>query len=362
MLTRFAMTLFLSLFIASCLSAVGGNIESLPKIQAVSKKAKKESWELNSLAAKALRQNKFAEAEDYINKALKKNPNNLYAMVNMGKLFAKQSDNKKAREWYRKAIETDPRMIIKALNPDPRIRSTKSTKNLLASVLSSWNRNELEHQKALDLRADLENGRSVYMDTCSNKCHMPEAWGSQDGVYPQIAGQHRSVTIKQLADIRAKNRDNDSMFRFSLPNEIGGNQNIADVAAYIASLPMTPNNGLGPGKNLLRGKEIYAKDCGICHGANGEGSAAKYYPSIQGQHYKYLLRQLEWMRIGKRRNSHPLKEVLLRSYTDKDITQVLDYVSRLRPPKTDLASPNQKPQLPTSSGSSKEGADTDSLF
>ncbi len=68
---------------------------------------------------------------------------------------------------------------------------------------------------------------------------MPEGWGSKDGTFPQLAGQHHSVIIKQLADIRALNRDNPTMYPFALPSQIGGPQALADVVAYMGSI----NNG-----------------------------------------------------------------------------------------------------------------------
>ena len=76
-----------------------------------------------------------------------------------------------------------------------------------------------EFDKALSLQPDLENGRKLYL-TCA-VCHGPEGWGSPDGYYPQIAGQIDSVIIKQLADIRSRNRDNPTMYPFSKPSRSG---------------------------------------------------------------------------------------------------------------------------------------------
>ncbi|MCK4710711.1 MAG: c-type cytochrome, partial [Gammaproteobacteria bacterium] len=51
-------------------------------------------------------------------------------------------------------------------------------------------------EQALELTADLENGRKLYRLCVA--CHGPEGWGTQNGSYPQIAGQLHTVTIKQL--------------------------------------------------------------------------------------------------------------------------------------------------------------------
>ena len=62
---------------------------------------------------------------------------------------------------------------------------------------SAWGWNEAggEQDEALGLTPDLENGMDVY-EVCS-ACHLPEGWGLDDGTFPQLAGQHGSVLIKQ---------------------------------------------------------------------------------------------------------------------------------------------------------------------
>ncbi|MEO5367163.1 MAG: c-type cytochrome [Magnetococcus sp. WYHC-3] len=206
---------------------------------------------------------------------------------------------------------------------------------LASPAVMAWNEGGGEQEEALHMTPNPEAGRKVY-EICST-CHMPEGWGLEDGTFPQLAGQHVTVTIKQLADIRAMNRDNPTMYPFSLPSEIGGPQAIADVAAYIAQLPFSPTNGVGPGTDLARGKSIYDRDCARCHGHQGEGDASKFHPLLQGQHYKYLLRQLEWIRDGRRRNSNPVMVQQISSFTPEELAAVADYASRLKPPKEKIA-------------------------
>jgi len=205
------------------------------------------------------------------------------------------------------------------------------------NALSGWNESGGEQEEALTLKPDLENGLEVY-EVCA-ACHLPEGWGKPDGTFPMLAGQHTNVIIKQLADIRALNRDNPTMYPFALPKSIGGPQAIADVVGYIAKLPMNPEPGLGAGDNLELGAKLYKENCVRCHGENGEGIPEKYYPRIQGQHYNYLVRQFEWIRDGKRRNANPDMVKQIAGFSDEDMKAVMDFVSRQKPPKDMLGEP-----------------------
>jgi len=152
-----------------------------------------------------------------------------------------------------------------------------------------WNEGGGEQDEALHLTPDHENGIYTY-EVCS-ACHGLNGWGLPDGTFPQIAGQHPKVIVKQLSDIRALNRDNPTMYPFALPQEIGGAQSIADVAAYISALPMNPEPGYGAGDNLELGAQLYADNCVKCHGETGEGDNDKFYPRIHGQHYSQMPRR-----------------------------------------------------------------------
>lgn len=195
-----------------------------------------------------------------------------------------------------------------------------------------------EYEQALKLTPNLENGKKVYK-ICA-VCHMPEGWGLENGSYPQVAGQHRTVIIKQLADIRARNRDNPTMRPFTSPALLGGVQEIADVAAYIAQLPMTPANGKGPGMDLDLGEKLYKDNCTECHGDKGEGDTVDHIPAIAGQHYQYLVRQFEWIKMGRRRNADEKMVKQIRGFRHRDVTAVMDYVSRLPPASGKVADLN----------------------
>ncbi len=209
-----------------------------------------------------------------------------------------------------------------------------------------------EYDAALLKVPNLENGKKVY-EICA-VCHTPEGWGHESGTYPQVAGQLKTVIIKQLADIRARNRDNPTMRPFTSPRLLGGVQEIADVAAYIALLPMTPGNGTGSGHDLKHGKKLYEENCTECHGDNGQGDKAEHIPAIYGQHYRYLMRQFEWIKKGRRRNADPKMVKQIRRFNMRDVMAVMDYSSRLKPPTDKVAEVGwQNPDFPKYSRSSK---------
>ena len=203
----------------------------------------------------------------------------------------------------------------------------------------AWLEKGGERDEALTLKPDRENGIEVY-EVCAG-CHLTEGWGKPDGTFPQLAGQHPEVLVKQLADIREGNRDNPTMYPFALPESIGGAQALADVVAYTAKLPMNPDNGKGEWAEgtpeFDQGKKLYKDNCVECHNDNGEGKADKFYPLIQGQHYKYMMRQFEWIRDGKRRNANPDMVKQIKGFSDKDMQMVINYVSRIPVPKELLA-------------------------
>jgi len=202
-----------------------------------------------------------------------------------------------------------------------------------------------EFETALKLTPDIDKGRKLYK-TCV-VCHGPEGWGDSNGSYPQIAGQLPGVIIKQLADIRAGNRDNPIMRAFTTVRALGGAQEIADVAGYIAALPMTPYNGLGNSRRLELGKEIFQRDCADCHGYNGEGDAKKNAPILYGQHYQYMERQYSWIRSGLRRNANKEMVEQIQGYSSKEEDAVLSYTASLLPPDEKLAKEDwQNPDFP----------------
>jgi cytochrome c553 len=202
---------------------------------------------------------------------------------------------------------------------------------LLASAcagpaLQGWNAPYPEMTEARRLQGDIARGEAAFV-ICQG-CHRVGALGRVDGSYPRLAGQHATVLVKQLVDVRSGRRSNPKMLPFADHLALT-TQEVADIAAYLERLPVPPDNGRGPGEQLERGAKLYAADCATCHGAHGEGRADRYYPRLAGQHYRYLLREGRMIRDGTRRNANPDMVNAIRNYGDEEIDLVSDYVSRL---------------------------------
>ena len=195
-----------------------------------------------------------------------------------------------------------------------------------------WNAQEGEKIEALKLKGDKKNGEEAY-EVCG-ACHLPSGAGRPDGTFPQLAGQHTTVLIKQMADIRAGLRDNPTMYPFAAT--LTDPQELADVSAYIESLCIPIEHGKYEGPDaamqIAKGKDLYEKQCLECHGKNGEGDKAKFYPVIAGQHYKYLLRQMTEIRDGHRRNANPDMVKVIKPYTNDQLIAISAYQSSLKMP------------------------------
>jgi hypothetical protein len=83
---------------------------------------------------------------------------------------------------------------------------------------------------------------------------------------------------------------------------LASTQEIADVAAYVATLARSPDTTPGPRRWVEKGAEFYVRRCQWCHGPRGEGNDKGFVPRVAGQQYVYLLRQLHDMLEARRPN------------------------------------------------------------
>lgn len=191
---------------------------------------------------------------------------------------------------------------------------------------------EAERALALAEGGDAGRGKAAY--TVCSACHQPSGLGKRDGSSPKLAGQHATVLIKQIADIRGEVRKNPTMHSFVL--ELRDPRDIADVAAYIESLCIPPGNGryglTDADARQAEGRQLYAQDCAACHREQGQGDKAQAYPVLAGQHYRYLVRQMEDIRAGYRQSVDPEMVKALRKHKNDSLQSIAAYLAGLEAP------------------------------
>ncbi|HEY0856251.1 MAG TPA: c-type cytochrome [Albitalea sp.] len=187
-----------------------------------------------------------------------------------------------------------------------------------------------EVEATLALAGDARRGKEAYGE-CQT-CHRRDASGRANVGVPRLSGQHASVIIKQLMDIRSGHRINLEMKDYVLEPELTL-QHFADIAAYLESLPVVGTLSQGPPELLPRGRALYEKDCAACHGAQGEGRAELFHPMVASQHYTYLVRELDLIRDGERGNSNPAMPSILKNYSADDKRAVAAYMAQLPAPR-----------------------------
>jgi cytochrome c553 len=190
-----------------------------------------------------------------------------------------------------------------------------------------WDEMTPERIEVLKRGGDAVKGKESFRG-CQG-CHKADAAGVREGVYPRLTGQHASVLIKQITEIRAGIRLNPKMLPFVEDPAISMEE-IGDIAAYLNTLTSARENGKGAEDMSVKGKKIYTDNkCSRCHGVNGEGDAAKSFPAVAAQHYDYLIREMKWIRQGVRGNSHPEMVKAIAKFSQNDLEAVASYLSRL---------------------------------
>ncbi len=102
---------------------------------------------------------------------------------------------------------------------------------------------------------------------------------------------------------------------------------VALVLAVLAPCPHAAANESGAGGDAAAGKALSAP-CAACHGADGN-SVASLYPSLAGQGYRYLLKQMHLIKDGSR--AAPLMAGQLDNMSDSDLENLAAYFAGQTP-------------------------------
>jgi cytochrome c553 len=112
-------------------------------------------------------------------------------------------------------------------------------------------------------------------------------------------------------------------------HHLEGAQDIADIAAYVNSLDSGNVRGTGDGIHASDGALIFGARCASCHGANGSGDAQHAVPSLAGQHYGYLVRQMYDAIDGRRPTLQRVHSQKIEPLDFEQVRAVADYLSRI---------------------------------
>jgi cytochrome c oxidase subunit 2 len=148
---------------------------------------------------------------------------------------------------------------------------------------------------------DIEKGKTLY-NICT-ACHGPNGEGIPTLNAPANAGQDPWYMTRQLKNFRAgiRGAHPDDTFGAQMrpmAMMLADENDIADVVAYLASLPMPEPPKTIEG-DIEAGKKAFAT-CIPCHGEHGQGAQSLDAPRLSNQHDWYLVRQLENFKAGIR--------------------------------------------------------------
>jgi cytochrome c oxidase subunit II len=134
-------------------------------------------------------------------------------------------------------------------------------------------------------------------------CHGANGEGNVALNAPKLSGQGAWYLERQLRQFKQGARgthENDVFGKMMAPMAatLADDAAVANVAAYIATLPDTPAPATIRG-NVDNGRQRYAT-CAACHGADGRGIAATNAPRIQGMSDWYMATQMKNFRNGVR--------------------------------------------------------------
>lgn len=191
-------------------------------------------------------------------------------------------------------------------------------------------------QAAEPVTGDPEAGKALAV-TCG-ACHGQDGATPIDPSYPVLAGQNERYLRRQLEAIQSNSRSAPLM-----AGQLTGKsaQDLADLAAYYASLPAKPGVSDADDETLAMARGIYRggileKDvaaCTSCHTPSGEGNGPAGFPMLGGQSEAYVRAQLTAYREGERTTDDfyggMMRDVASR-LTDTEIAALADYVRGLR--------------------------------
>lgn len=176
---------------------------------------------------------------------------------------------------------------------------------------------------ATDARADAEAGKAK-AQTCA-ACHGPMG-NSSNPEYPILAGQTARYLYLQLRDFKEGRRSDPRMS----PLAAGlSREDMLDLADYFAAQRPEPVPFSADAAKVDAGRRKASSNlCTMCH--LGGFSGQNEMPRVAGQHYQYIVKQLNDFRARRRTNDAGNMTSVTKGLSDEDIEELSAYVATLQ--------------------------------
>lgn len=168
-------------------------------------------------------------------------------------------------------------------------------------------------------------------------CHGMDGASGIAPNYPNLAGQSEKYLFRQMQLIRSNERP-----ILLMTGQLTGksDQDLANLAAYYASLPVKIRQATGDDESIAKAQAIYrggilskgVAACAACHSPTGSGNAPAGFPQLGGQPAAYVIEQLTAYREGQRttdENHGGMMRDIAHALTDGEIALIADYLQGL---------------------------------
>jgi cytochrome c553 len=179
-------------------------------------------------------------------------------------------------------------------------------------------------QAPLAIEGDVTRGEHLAY-TCSG-CHGVDTATNAYPNYhvPKLGGQNADYVEVALQGYRAGTRPHPTM---QAQAATLSDQDIADLAAYFASIESAPAEGISSAAaSTIREGQEKSATCAACHGAEGM-AVAPQWPNLAGQHRSYLIEALRQYRRAER--TDPVMAPLAGQLDDETLEQLSAYYAAI---------------------------------
>ncbi len=188
---------------------------------------------------------------------------------------------------------------------------------------------------AVSAQADLAAGKAAY-GVCV-ACHGVNGEGNAAMNSPVLAGLDQAYLVRQLGNFKAGIRGSDAgdiygMQMRAMAATLADDTAVANVSAYMASVPVVVITADVGDADLRNGENQYNAACGACHGGQAQGNSALNAPRLASQFRSYTERQYRNFGAGLR-GTHPddrfgrqMKMMSSMLSSEKDIADVMAFI------------------------------------